>query len=118
MIVLSCFKKVSRNVPINYILLFTFTLCEGYLTSFLCSRYSASVVFSAAALTTAAVIGLTLYAFYTKTDFTMLGGILFVFLLVFMVFGIILWFVKIAILHLIFCLIGVVLFSIYLIYDT
>lgn len=84
---------MARTVPTNYILLFAFTFCEAYLTSYICSKYSAHVVLTAAALTTAAVIGLTLYACYTKTDFTMLGGMLFVILLVFFVFGIILMFV-------------------------
>ena len=73
---------------------------------------------SAALLTTAAVIALTVYAFYTKTDFTMMGGMLFMFLIVFCVFGIILIFIKAKILHLIFSLLGVILFSVYLIYDT
>ena len=117
-IILSCFQNMARTVPTNYILLFAFTLCEAYLTSYICSNYSAEVVLTAAALTTAAVIGLTLYACYTKTDFTILGGMLFVILLVFFVFGLILMFVKIKILHLIYCIIGVILFSIYLIYDT
>ena len=115
---LSCFEKLARQVPINYILLFAFTFCEAYLTSYICSTYSTKIVIEAALLTTAAVCGLTIYAFYTKTDFTMMGGMLFIILLVFVVFGIILIFVQSKLLHLIYCVIGVLLFSVYLIYDT
>jgi FtsH-binding integral membrane protein len=40
------------------------------------------IVVSAAVLTACIVIGLTAYAFYTKTDFTMLGGMLFLFIFI------------------------------------
>ena len=48
----------------------------------------------------------------------MIGGMLFIILLVFIVFGIILMFIKTKILHMIYCVIGVLLFSVYLIHDT
>lgn len=38
----------------------------------------ASIVVSASILTAAITIGLTAYAFYTKTDFTICGGLLFI----------------------------------------
>ena len=118
MIALTCFKSAAREVPMNYILLFGFTLTEGYLVSFICSFYSASIVLMAASLTTAVVLALTLYACTTKTDFTMMGGILFVFLCLLLCFGFITIFVHTKILNLIYCVCGVFLFSIYLIYDT
>ena len=34
---LICVRSVSRKVPINYILLFIFTLCEAYLVGFICA---------------------------------------------------------------------------------
>jgi FtsH-binding integral membrane protein len=37
----------------------------------------ASIVVAAAVLTAAITIGLTVYAFYTKTDFTICGGLMF-----------------------------------------
>lgn len=76
------------------------------------------VVLEAAAMTAAMVIGLTIYAIRTKTDFTMCGGALYIFGMVFLtamlfaiVFGGHLMNLGIA------CL-GVILFGFYLIYDT
>jgi len=31
---LMCCKNMARQVPMNYLLLFTFTLCEAYLVSY------------------------------------------------------------------------------------
>ena len=61
--------------------------------------------------------------FQTKIDFTMCGGILFCVLFVFILFGLLmailpLMGVNIELLHLVYCGIGVLIFSIYLIYDT
>ena len=61
--------------------------------------------------------------FQTKIDFTMCGGILFCVLFVFVLFGLLmailpLMGVNIELLHLVYCGIGVLIFSIYLIYDT
>lgn len=72
----------------------------------------------AASLTTAVVLSLTFYACTTKTDFTMMGGMLFVFLCLLVCFGFLTIFIHAKILHLIYCICGVFLFSIYLIYDT
>ena len=59
----------------------------------------------------------------TKIDFTMCGGIMVCVLFVFMVFGFLLGFggmlgLDIELLHLVYSAIGVLIFSIYLVYDT
>ena len=116
-IILSCFKKVAKKVPINYILLFVWTLCEGYLLLTLCSYYSFKIVLMALGLTVGITVGLTIYACKTKTDFTMCGGLLFCFLIGFIFFGLFgFWFGKWV--YTLYCFLGVLLFSVYLIYDT
>jgi len=62
--------------------------------------------------------GLTLYAIFTKTDFTLWGGFLAVFGIVFVMAGVILLFFNVPILIVIFNAIGIILFGIYLVYDT
>lgn len=81
-----CSRKLARKVPINYILLFIFTCCETYFVVNICCYYSKADVVGAASVTAGMVFGLTVYAFKSKTDFTMLGGMLFVlsFSLIFM----------------------------------
>lgn len=76
MYALACYPKVARSVPINYILLFIFTFCMSWMVAFISSMYSPKIVASAAILTALMMIGLTTYACFTKTDFTMLGGML------------------------------------------
>lgn len=118
LIPLACFKKVARKVPLNYILLFTFTVCEAIMLSFAFAAIDDwKIVLTAAVMTVAIVIALTAYACTTKTDFTFLGGILFVsctlmFLLGLfsIIFG--------GFLHTLYCCLGVIVFSIYLIFDT
>lgn len=63
----------------NYILLAIFTICESYLVAFICSLYTAVSVIIAAVLTAGMTITLTLYALFTKRDFTMYGGAICIF---------------------------------------
>jgi len=117
MILLTCFRSISRSVPINYIMLFIFTLAEAYIVSSICGMTSPRLVIMAAAMTCAITCGLTIYAWTTKTDFTVMNSILFICSLVMLLFGIFLMFTKIKILHIIYSSLGVLLYSVYLIYD-
>ena len=69
-----CCRSVARSSPMNYILLFTFTLCWTFLVGFICATYDAAVVISAAMMTMVLTISLTLYAWFTTSDFTQLCG--------------------------------------------
>jgi FtsH-binding integral membrane protein len=72
----------------------------------------------AAILTTAITLALTLYACTTKTDFTICGGLMFVLGMVVIVGSILSIFFRSRIFQVIISAISVVVFSIYLIYDT
>ena len=118
-ILLACCKSISRSVPINYILLFIFTSCEAYMLMHCCAIYEKSIVISAAALTAAVTVSLTIYAFTTKTDFTWCGGLLFAGVCILIVTGLLgccFGFNKIT--YILYCSGGVFVYSIYLIYDT
>lgn len=71
----------------------------------------------AVGITAAVCIGLTIFAFQTKWDFTMMGGILFVFVLLLMLFGIIAMFTRSNVVHLVYSCCGALLFSVYLICE-
>ena len=107
-----------RKVPENYILLFIFCISIGYT----CARYTIgfkkSNVYLAMFLTLIAVAALTFYAYVTKQDFTLLGGLLSVFLTLMIVCIFINIFLRIRLLNLILNNFGVILFSFYIIYDT
>lgn len=72
----------------------------------------------AVGITAAVCLGLTLFAFQTKWDFTVMGGVLFVAVIILMVFGIVAIFVQVKVLQLVYASLGAFIFSIYLIYDT
>ena len=67
------FKKPTRIVPWNYILLFLYTASETYFVAFVCAVSNPRIVCAAALLTAAMVAGLTAYACYTRSSFTSLG---------------------------------------------
>ena len=119
LIPLACVRSIGRSVPINYILLFAFTLCESYMLMLCCAKYNAEVVIAAAALTAGVTVALTIYAFTTKTDFTWLGGMLFAGICILIVTGLLYYIIRpTEVLYLLYCAAGVFIYSIYLIYDT
>lgn len=111
MLVLACCENVRRTTPHNYIALSIFTIAEGFLVGVVSSLYSYQIVITAVLITAVIVIGLTLFAFQTKIDFTVYNGILFVCLMVLMLFSIILMFWRSPIAHLIYACLGALLFS-------
>ena len=115
---LGCYAKVARSVPLNYILLFAFTIAESYIVSTIAAFYDERTVLIAGALTAAVTVGLTIYAFTTKTDFTVCGGMLFIMLAVLIVGSILSIFIRNRWLSLGLSIAGVIIFGIYLVYDT
>lgn len=115
-ILLCCVKSLARTVPINYILLSIFTLCESYLLMLVAAGTDPHIVFSAAAITVACTLGLTAYAWTTKKDFTLWVGFMWAILFTFAISGILLIFFRE--LYIFYCFGGVVIYSIYLIIDT
>lgn len=115
---LGCYRSLARAVPTNYILLTLFTGSMSYMVASITSFYEPEIVLAAAVLTAAVVVGLTVYALTTKTDFTYCGGAMWAF-----------FFVVLSCTVLSFCLRGrvaqvwisgllIFIFSFYIIYDT
>ena len=51
-----------------------FAVCEGYMLGSVSAFYEPDAVIMAAGITAAVTLGLTLFAFQTKWDFTACGG--------------------------------------------
>ena len=94
-----------------------FTGCVSYIVSLATIKYDPIIVFEAAFLTAAMTIGITVYAMTTKTDYTMCGPFLFIIGFVFAAFSL-LAFMFGPEMRLIYAVIGVILFSFYLLVDT
>ena len=118
LIPLACCVNVARRVPMNYILLLLFTLGEGYSVGYICAFYEPVSVLLVVGITAAIVLGLTFYAMYTKTDFTILGGIMIVLLIGLILLGIVGMLTNIPFLNTLYCTLGAILFSVYIIIDT
>jgi FtsH-binding integral membrane protein len=116
--VLIYIRKAARTVPLNFILLGIFTLCQSYSVSATTINYDNKTVLIAAILTAVMVISLTIYAFTTRNDFTMCGGLLFVCCAVLIGASFLGMFIQHKFYHLVVSSITVILFSVYIIFDT
>ncbi len=117
MIVFACFQITIRKFPYNYILLFVWTLCESIIASAVAAKYNYKTVITAMGILLGIVIGLTIFSFMTSIDFTKCGMVLVIFGFGFLFFGLF-GFLFGQWLNCLYCTIGVILFSLYLIFDT
>lgn len=118
-----CCKNAARTYPTNYLILFSLTICIAVMVGFVTARYKTYSVLLALASTAAVFLSLTAYAIATKTDFTGMGGYLSAaltsmigFSFVMMLFS--LFFAIPSFMHTLYALMGTVLFSLYIVYDT
>lgn len=72
----------------------------------------------AALMTLAIVLSLTLYAIFTRTDFTTMWGILVVLVTALLMLGIFTWIAWTPFLDNLYCCLGIIVFGIYLVIDT
>ena len=118
MLILSFSKRLSRKVPINYVLLVIFTLSMSYSVSLICGGSDPKLVMMAACMTVAVTLSLTLYAFTCKQDFTYLGASFFIFSTLLFIVSLFLIFTSNPILHIIYSALSVIFYAYYLIFDT
>lgn len=112
-------KSYARTVPINYCLLFLFTLLDSFTLACITAFYEPEVILIAFGCTALLTGSLTLYAWFTKTDFTLLYGVmivvgfaLFAFLLLILILD------NNDIYRLIFCPLAIIFYGVYLVIDT
>lgn len=113
----------KRKAGLNLILLFGFTFVSGLtlvplLAHILGMAGGASIVANAFILTTVAFGGLSVFAMNTKRDFSAMGKMLFITLIVIVVAGLINIFFHSPILQLAIASISSILFSAFILYDT
>lgn len=114
-----CIQSLGRRYPHNYILLSTFTIAEGFNLATYCAFSDAEIILVAAGMTAAITLALSVFACQTKVDFTGAGPYLYAALWSLILFGIVIscgWAPGGA--RNIYLLIGVLIFSMYLVYDT
>lgn len=117
-ILLGCCGNFRRKTPYNYIALVIFTLCEGYLLGCVAATFDKIEVLLAIGATIVVTLALTIFAFQTKWDFTLKGGILYTFLIMLIFFGIVAGIMNNQVLNVLYACLGALLFSFYLVFDT
>jgi FtsH-binding integral membrane protein len=120
---MSCCGNITRTFPTNYIFLFVFTAFEAVMVGFISAQYTAQSVVLAAGVTTLVFLGMTVFAWKTKKDFTGLGPYLFAGLVVFAAFGLLLSILSICGVNIdgalmVYDVIGVLIFTFYIVFDT
>jgi len=118
LIIMLCNPNLLRKVPLNYFILIVFTIGISYIVSYITSFYTPGSVLFSLILTFVMVITLILYAKYTKRDFTIYGGVLFVFLTCIIFGSFFLLFFNISVFEFIITICTIICFSGYIIYDT
>lgn len=113
----------KRKAGLNMLLLFGFTFLSGLtlaplLSNILGIKGGASIVANAFILTTVAFGGLSVFAMNTKRDFSSMGKMLFITLIVVVVAGLINIFFHSPILQLVIASVSSILFSAFILYDT
>lgn len=112
----------KNKTPLNLVLLFAFTFLTGFTLSptlaIFISKNMGYVIGEAFGLTAIAFIALTIFAMNTKRDFTTMGKMLFIALIVMVVAGIANIFLQLPLLQLAIASFGAILFSFFILYDT
>ncbi|UJR27018.1 hypothetical protein I4U23_008323 [Adineta vaga] len=104
--------------PTNFVLLGLFTLFESFTIGTIVSFFDKMLVIQAVILTAVIVLGLTMYTFQTKRDFSFMGAGLYAFLCVLIAGGFLQIFIRSPVMELSLALGGALVFSLYLVYDT
>ncbi|XP_046468127.1 protein lifeguard 1-like [Neodiprion pinetum] len=118
LIAMSCFPTLRRRAPINYILLFLTTALLGIIVASAATLFDSEEVLIAAGITTVVCFAVTVFAFQTKWEFTVCNGILFVFLIVLLQFGIVIACTNFETLNVAYASLGALIYSVYLVFDT
>jgi FtsH-binding integral membrane protein len=113
---LLCFKNVAKKVPLNYILLISWTICEAYMVAVVCSIFEPNVVLIAAGCTLVVTGAITIYACFAKEEFSFLGGFLSSSITLLFLFSLMVFFFPFM--NTLLCIFGVFLYSLYLLFDT
>ena len=115
---LACCQSVARMFPINLILLAVFAILQGCALGFIGASIQTVVILIAVGITGIVVIGLTIFAFQTRIDFTVFTGGMLALLLTLLAIGIIAAIVRVHWLSMLYAALGTLVFSIYIIIDT
>ena len=113
--IICCFRK---KAPLNFYLLLGFTLCESWMVAGFTAGFPAKLVILAGLATALTTIALTIYAMRTKQNIEFFYAITFVIYLAMLPLFIIGLVMRSEVLHIVYCALGLLFYSVFLIIDT
>lgn len=117
-IIFICNPNLVRKVPHNYIILFSITICETILLTYISILYQFEYILGAISFIIAICLALFSIALFNKIHFKFLTMSLIILLYVAIAYGIIAIIVRNYYIRFLYCLIGAVIFSLFIVYDT
>ena len=70
-------KEIARQVPLNFILLFIFTVCEAYITTYYLSQIEdKNLILISLGITIGITIVISIYVMFSKKNFNIKNGII------------------------------------------
>lgn len=118
LIILALKQDLAKKVPYNYISLFIMTVFLSLMCAFFSLSFSVESVIFCIALTAISSISITIYAYYSTTNWGIILALLMV--IIGQSFGFILMMLILnnTMMEKVLCLLGTLLFGVYLVYDT
>mmetsp|Transcript_7256 Transcript_7256/g.10721 ORF Transcript_7256/g.10721 Transcript_7256/m.10721 type:complete len:257 (-) Transcript_7256:21-791(-) len=118
LVTLVCVPAAAKKFPTNYTLLGIFTVLEAYVLGYLCASSNSKLVLVAFLMTLGVSISLSIYAFKTKKDFNTKQAMLCALATALVVCGVFLVVFGELWARLLYCFLGVLVFSMFIVYDT
>ena len=115
---LFCLRSSLTRCPGNCLYLSLFTILTSYMIGYAGISYNTTTLLLSGISTLGIVTGLSLYAIQTKYDYTNTGGYLISGLLGIILFGFMVSFVNVPVIHIVYSSLGSIVFSFYIVYDT
>jgi hypothetical protein len=113
---------VQKQWPINMYAMATFVFFMSIDVGWTCAVYYESgqgaIILIAVGITTVIFVSLSLYAWMTTTDFNYLAGFLFAATMGLLLVGLVQIFFRMEALYYLYCCLGIVIFSAWVIFDT
>jgi len=116
--ILCCCVDVLRKVPINYVILFVYTIAMAITVTCVCLQSKQEAVAIAAGLTFFATLAVSAFSFWTKFDFTKYIYVFLILGLVLMVAGLVAMFLPGRTIQIVYAAFGAILMMGYLALDT
>lgn len=118
LIILIVKKDFSKKVPYNYISLFIMTFFLSIMCAFFSLNFSVESVIFCISLTAISSIAITIYAYYSKTNWGTILALIMVIIGQLAGFFLMVLILDNTMMEKVTCLVGTLLFGVYLVYDT